>query len=195
MHSHPDAAEPLNLELRRARRADRLVLRSMLELYLHDLSEYWPYELDVHGQFGYHTLDYYWRAEDHAAFVFLVDGRYAGFALVNSDVLMPENTRWLAQFFVLRGYRRRGVASAAARQVFDRLPGRWEVGELPNNLPAQAFWRRLIADYSGGRYTDQYFTDGTWEGFVQCFDNHAYADTAGAQPEPGDPPDASPSLY
>lgn len=186
-----DATPAPLLEVRRARRADRLALRNMLELYLYDLSEYWPYELDVHGEFGYHTLDFYWREENHAAFVFLVGGRYAGFALVNNDVLMPDNELWLAQFCVLRRYRRQGVASAAARQVFDRLPARWEVGELPNNLPAQAFWRRMIADYSGGQYTDRFIKDGDWEGFVQCFDNRAYA----RRPEPGDAPEDNPSLF
>jgi predicted acetyltransferase len=170
----------LNLQVRRARRPDRLALRNMLELYLHDLSEFWPYELDAHGLYGYHTLDYYWREENHAAFVFLVDDRYAGFALVNDDVCLPADERWLAQFFVVRRYRRRGVASAAARFIFDRLPGRWEVGELPQNLPAQLFWRRMIADYTDGRYTDEFLKDGEWEGFVQCFDNRSYAPPSAA---------------
>ena len=161
--------------MRRARRSDRLALRNMLELYLHDLSEYWPYELDAHGLYGYHTLDYYWREEKHVAFVFLVDERYAGFALVNGNVWTPENDLWMAQFFVARRYRRRGVASAAARIIFDRLPGRWEIGQFPANRPSQLFWRRLIADYTGGVYTDQYVQDGDWEGHVQCFDNLAYA--------------------
>ena len=190
------AAAPPGLQVRRARRSDRLALRNMLELYQHDLSEYWPYELDVHGQYGYHTLDYYWREENHAAFVFLVGGRYAGFALVNDDVVWPENARWLAQFFVLRRYRRQGVAGAAARFIFDRLPGRWEVGELPDNLPAQAFWRRVIGDYSGGQFTDRFFKDGDWEGFVQCFDNRAYAASPAAPVEGAqDPSDENPSLY
>lgn len=169
-----------NLQVRRARRSDRLPLRNMLELYQHDLSEYWPYELDAHGLYGYPTLDYYWREAQHAAFVFLVDERYAGFALVNGNVLMPGNERWLAQFFVLRRYRRQGVASAAARIVFDRLPARWEVGELPDNLPAQAFWRRMIADYTHLQYSEQYVNEGDWEGFVQCFDNRTYAAEAAA---------------
>jgi predicted acetyltransferase len=168
-----------------------LAVRNMLELYLYDLSEYWPYELDVHGQFGYHTLDYYWREENHAAFVFLVEGRYAGFGLVNDDVVSPQSDLWLAQFFVLRRYRRRGIAGAAARRIFDRLPARWEVGELPNNLPAQAFWRRLIADYSGGRYSDDFVKDGDWEGFVQRFDNRSYAQ----RPEPGEGLDDPASVY
>jgi predicted acetyltransferase len=177
MEAKPLAAQGASqgLLVRRARRSDRLALRNMLELYLHDISEYWPYELDAHGLFGYHTLDYYWREENHAAFVFLVDERYAGFALVNDNAVTAHGERWMAQFFVLRKYRRRGVASAAARAVFDRFPARWEVGELPENLPAQAFWRGLIAQYSGGQYTDQYIKDDEWEGFVQCFDNRAYA--------------------
>ena len=35
--------------------------------------------------------------------------------------------------------------------MFDRYRGRWEVRELRNNLPAQAFWRAIIGRYTGGR--------------------------------------------
>ena len=66
-------------------------------------------------------------------------------------------------------------AQRAPQRVFDRLPARWEVGELPDNLPAQAFWHRVIAHYTGDQYRDQYVNEGDWEGFVQCFDNRAYA--------------------
>ena len=166
------------LVVRRARRADRLAVRNLLELYQHDLSEYWPYELDAHGLYGYHSLDYYWREADHAAYVFLVDNRYAGFALINADVCIPGNEHWMAQFFVARRYRRRGVGQAAARSLFDQRPGLWEVGQLPNNLPARDFWLHVIGAYTGGRFTDQFVQDGEWAGQVQCFDNRAYA-TAG----------------
>jgi predicted acetyltransferase len=32
--------------------------------------------------------------------------------------------------------------------------GRWEVREMPANAPAQCFWRQIIADYTGGAFTE-----------------------------------------
>ena len=32
--------------------------------------------------------------------------------------------------------------------------GRWQVREMPANIPAQRFWRRVVADYTGGAFTE-----------------------------------------
>jgi predicted acetyltransferase len=52
--------------------------------------------------------------------------------------------RVIGEFFVLRCHRRRGVGTRAARMLFARFPGRWEVAELSWNVAAQRFWRPLI---------------------------------------------------
>ena len=154
---------------------ERLPIARMLELYQHDLSDLWDQDLDVHGEYGY-ALDRYWGRPQHHAFVFRVAGQYAGLALVDDAVKLPENELWLAQFFVLKKYRRRGVGSAAARAVFDAVRGRWEVGQMPLNEAAQAFWRRVIGAYTGGHFTEHDFRDppdARWHGLLQCFDNAA----------------------
>ena len=60
----------------------------------------------------------------------------------------------MGEFFVLRKFRRRGVGKQAAHRLFARHPGRWEVRELPSNMPAQGFWRRIIADYTQGDFSE-----------------------------------------
>ena len=159
-----------DFEVRQARADEQHVVANLMELYLHDLSEFWDHDVDAQGRFGY-ALDGYWRLPTHAAFVFRVNGQYAGFALVNDDVCRAGNERWMAQFFVLRKYRRRGVASVAARAIFDALPGKWEVGQVPANLPAQAFWRKLIGAYTQGRFTEAEGDQEAWDGPLQWFDN------------------------
>ena len=159
-----------NFEIRRAEKSDRLPLQNMLELYSHDLSEFWPMELDAHGLYGY-ALDKYWKHETCYPFVFLVDGKYAGFALVDDSVCLADNERWMSQFFVIRRYRRTGLASIAAKHIFDAVRGKWEVGQVPKNLGAQAFWRKLINDYTDGQFTDTNYDDERWHGPLQCFDN------------------------
>ena len=158
----------VNLEVRRAQPVDRLPIYRMLELYQHDLSDIWDQDLDAHGEYGY-ALDSFWHEDDCHAFVALVDGHYAGFALVDSAVRVGESGWWMSQFFVLKKYRRRGVGEALAIDVFDRLPGRWEVGQMPENLPAQAFWRRVIGQYTGQRFEERAIVTGWWQGIVQRF--------------------------
>ena len=161
-----------DLQVRVATPDERLPVARMLELYQHDLSDVWDQDLDLHGEYGY-ALDRYWGRPGHHAFVFRVASNFAGLALVDDAVHLPENDLWLAQFFVMKKYRRRGVGSAAACAVFDRVRGRWEVGQMPLNLPAQAFWRRVISSYTGGRFVEQVLDDERWHGPLQCFDNRA----------------------
>lgn len=159
-----------DLVVRPAALEDRLPITRMLELYQHDISDIWDQDLDAHGEYGY-DLEKYWSSPRCKAFVFLVAGKYAGFALVDDSVSLSENEHWMAQFFVLKKYRRRGVGRLAARRVFDLIRGRWEVGQMAKNLPAQAFWRRVISEYTAGDYVEHELSDETWDGLLQCFDN------------------------
>ena len=149
---------------------DKSVLSRLLELYQYDLSEVWPQTLNSHGEYGF-AVDRYLRNPMLRAYLFQVDGSYAGFGLVDPDVTLPENQYWMGQFFVMKRYRRAGVGSRGARFIFDSLPGKWEVGQMALNLPARAFWRRTIAEYTHGRFVEHELHDERWDGFLQCFDN------------------------
>jgi predicted acetyltransferase len=155
------------LEVTAASPADRLPLYRMLELYQHDLSDIWDQDLDVHGEYGY-SLDRYWRGIAWP-YVFRVGGRLAGFALVDRRVRIEGDDFWMDQFFVLKGFRRRGVGGAAAIDVFDRHPGRWQVGQMPGNANARAFWRRVIGAYASDAWTEETIDLGYWQGTVQRF--------------------------
>ena len=158
--------------MRRASPDDRLPVFRMLELYQHDLVDIWDQDLDAEGCYGY-SLDRFWQEPACRAFVALADGHYAGFALVDDAVKVGSEGRWMDQFFVVRKYRRAGVGHTLATRVFDALPGPWEVGQMPANLAAQSFWRRVIGTYSEGRFTEHVLTSGWWQGVVQCFTSDA----------------------
>ena len=150
--------------------SDRPVLSRRLELYQYDMSEVWPQDLNIHGEYGF-AVDRYLRNPLLRAYLFLVDGKYAGFGLVDPDVSLPENQYWMGQFFVMKRYRRMGVASKAALHIFDQHRGKWEVGQMPLNYPAQAFWRHIIRAYTSGNYVEHELHDERWDGFLQCFDS------------------------
>jgi predicted acetyltransferase len=86
-------------------------------------------------------------------FLLWVDGRPGGFALVKRLRAAPA-TFDMGEFFVVRSYRRRGIGRFAATWLFDGFAGAWEVRQMPTNAPAQRFWRRVIADYTGGAFTE-----------------------------------------
>jgi predicted acetyltransferase len=136
---NPGVSSGPAVEVVAARVADKPVVRRLLELYLHDFSDFTGADVDARGRFGYEFLDVYWTDPDRAPFLFRLAGRWCGFALVR--IGDPHD---MAEFFVLRKYRRGGVGLAAAREVFARFPGRWQVREMRSNVDATAFWRRAI---------------------------------------------------
>jgi predicted acetyltransferase len=159
-------------EVRIATPADRQPIQRMLELYQHDLSDIWDQDLDCHGEYGY-ALDRYWEMEGFHPFVATAESKYAGFALANQAVRVGTEGRWMDQFFVLKKYRRQGVGQLLAVSALSELPGRWEVGQMPQNHAAQAFWRRVIGELTGGRYKEYEVRTGEWQGVVQVFESTA----------------------
>jgi predicted acetyltransferase len=118
---------------------DRTVVRRLLQLYHYDFSEFDGADVNPHGEYLHRYLDEYWTDADRAAFLFRVGGAWAGLALVFTGE--PHD---LAEFFVMRKYRRHGVGAQAAAALFERFPGRWTVREQLTNPAATAFWRRAI---------------------------------------------------
>ena len=174
--SNPSAAPLLSkanlqntkFEVRRAKESESVAVSQMLELYQHDLSDIWDQELDSEGRYGY-SLDRSWTRTDCHAFVVLVEGHYAGFALVDRATKVQGGGYWMDQFFIVKKHRRSGAGRILAIAAFAALPGYWEVGQMPANHAAQAFWRRVIGSYTDGVYAEQTLTSGWWQGLVQCF--------------------------
>jgi predicted acetyltransferase/N-acetylglutamate synthase-like GNAT family acetyltransferase len=157
------------VELVPATIADKSILRHLLELCLHDYSEFNGEDVDEHGLFGYLYLDNYWTEAGRHAFLIKIGGKLAGFALVRQHESTPEgqSINAMAEFLVLRKYRKVGIGARAACMIFDRFPGLWRVGQEKDNHPAQAFWRKVIGDYSGGTYRE--IQVGYWPGPTQEF--------------------------
>lgn len=141
----------MRVEVTEAAAAEEPVLANLLELYAHDFSEFTDLRLGPDGRFGYPQLHLYWAGGDRLPFLVRADGELAGFVLVRrAPAISGGGEVWdVAEFFVARAYRRTRVGTQAAREVWRRLPGRWEVRVLDSNHAARAFWRRAIADFMG----------------------------------------------
>jgi len=159
----------VNVQIAPIRAGEDSALAALLQLYVYDFSE--MLGLDV-GDDGRYRVP---PTEDRDAFLIRVDGKLAGFALhVGKSRLTGEaGVHDVAEFFVLQRYRRAGVGEHAARGLFDRFRGRWEVRQKTENTRAIAFWRRVIDRYTGGRFDEELLADERWRGPVQRFDNTA----------------------
>ena len=160
------------LELRKARSEDFPALQQMLELYQYELSDIWPQDADAQARYGY-ELERYRQDERFHAHVALEGSQYAGFALVAPAGVTRTEGHWMEQFFVLKRYRRTGTGRALAVHALRSHPGPWEVGQMPANTAAQAFWRTVIDTLTEGDYVEVKVTEGAWQGLVQQFDARA----------------------
>jgi predicted acetyltransferase len=143
----------------------------MMELYQYDFSEFEGTDLDQHGCFGYTYLDHYWVEEGRHSFIVCVDGKLAGFVLVNQYTHIPGNEHSVAEFFILRKYRQRGIGKGVAFHIFDLFSGKWEVGQTESNTVAQQFWRNVVGEYTAGQFAETVLNTESWKGPVQYFDN------------------------
>ena len=153
--SHRQGGRQVNITVRPVPFEEKPVLRNLIHLYLYDMSEFDNEDVGSHGLFEYKYLDHYWTEADRHAFFIEVDGHLAGFVLVNRHSIVVENANTIAEFFVMKKYRRKGIGSQVAREVFDRLPGEWEIRELYDNTAAHAFWRSVIGAYTSGQYQER----------------------------------------
>jgi predicted acetyltransferase len=153
----------------------RHVLDALMQLYLHDFSEYASLstshgEVGEDGRFDHFCLDTYWHEPGRVPLLVRADGRIAGFVLVNQwSALDRPLDHAIAEFFVLRKYRHARVGTRAAHLVFRQMPGRWEVPVASYNPGALAFWRGVVASLP--REVEERVGDGQrWAGTVLCFD-------------------------
>jgi predicted acetyltransferase len=154
----------------RASKADEGTLENLLHLYIHDFSEFLGMTPSEEGRFAYPTLPLYWTDVGRAAYFIRSNGSLAGFAFVSlgSRVSGDPAVFDLAEFFVVRGVRHRGVGRAAAHELFRSIPGAWEVRVNEVNVPAQHFWRRVVEQYTEGQFHSDAWTrdDGSrWNVF------------------------------
>ena len=161
----------MQIDLARASVGDAACLANLFQYYVYDLSDVVGFDCGADGRFTLPSFDAYWSDPWRHPHLVRVEGKLAGFALVHhrSRITGDENTWDVAEFFVLRKYQRRGVGGAVATRLFDAYRGAWEVRELAANHRAIAFWRRVIADYTRGAFTETVLDDERWRGPVQSF--------------------------
>lgn len=108
-----------------------------------------------------------WQLDRTALLITILDDhKPAGFAMVAREQHSQHSDYRMAEFFIDRAHRRRGIGRSAVRLILDRFAGRWEIVEYTRNPGAVQFWRSVVAGYTHGQYRErsgngevrQYFT-------------------------------------
>ena len=125
-----------------ARDDQKALIANLIQLYLYDMTESMPFPVGNDGRFQYDFFDRFWR------FPYLIHSGndIAGFAFVIDECpLTARQPCWfMAEFFVLKAYRRHGVGRGALSAILARHPGDWHVAVPLANTPAEAFWDKAL---------------------------------------------------
>jgi predicted acetyltransferase len=145
-------ADHATVGVRSAGGCERPLIENLSQFYIYDFSE-----METAGsnamEFGDHgcysplpDIDLYWRTEGFRPLLIHVRQRLVGFILINTRSRRGGSVEHnMAEFFVARKHRRRGVATEAVRQILALYPGHWEIAVAERNAAARAFWPHAIA--------------------------------------------------
>lgn len=99
----------------------------------------------------------YLSKKEYKSYFIKSSGLLLGFVIVKIRNNEPNHFIFeMEQFFILKKYSGNGIGKQAATNVFDRYKGEWKVTQVEQNYVAQAFWRKVIKDYTNNTYTETY---------------------------------------
>ena len=147
----------MSFTLLRATNEHKIVIAGLMQFYIYDFSEYLELDVADNGSFApYPDLNDYWESDDvKFPYVIKEHDKYIGFALVKFISSKSRNYFSIAEFFILKRYRGKGIGRAVAISLFDLHRGQWEVFQKEQNIPAQVFWNKVISEYTKGQFTER----------------------------------------
>lgn len=145
-------ADARTVTVRVASGSERRLIECLIQLYMYEFVWVEP-PCSIHMERGdqdcyppFANLDRYWSNEGFHPLLIHVEERLAGFALINTHSRRGDMVELnMAELFIAREHRRRGVATEAVHLILAQYPGRWEVAVAEHNVAAKMFWPRTLA--------------------------------------------------
>ena len=140
------------MELVTVRPEDRELLWNINQKYLYEMTNFYDDELDGEGNLHYGYFEEYFADPERKAF-FLYEGKtLVGFAMIHPYSNIGGKPDYvLAEFTVFPMYRRKHLAAAAAKEIFGRFGGGWEVKYSEKNTAAKSLWNKVTEGYGPAR--------------------------------------------
>lgn len=139
---------------------DYPTLCNLARFYAYDMSEFYGdepgWEMEDDGLYGV-GINYknYFANENAFPFLIRYKNELAGFAIVDKESIDPLAEYNMAQFFILRTYKRKGLGKYVAFQCFEKFRGAWEVHVMPKNKTAYLFWRSIIGEFTKNNFSEK----------------------------------------
>lgn len=149
----------MNIKITPATVSDYPMIQNMARFYVYDLSRECGFisndwALPADGLYESFDFKDYFQDDDKRAFLIKYNEEIAGFVLLSQKGLFSKTTWNMGEFFILAKFQRKGIGSHAATQIWNDLPGAWEISVIPENKNAANFWRRNILNYSGSTFKE-----------------------------------------
>lgn len=134
------------------------VIQNMARFYVYDMSEYLGMEAgwEIPQDGLYECIDFkkYWEDENSFPFLINYQAEIVGFVIIDKKGSYADIDFNMAQFFILRKFKNKGIGKYIAQQCFKKFPGTWEVMVIPGNEGAYRFWRTTIKNYTNNNFTE-----------------------------------------
>ena len=115
------------------------------------------------------NLHRYSVEDGHYSYILVKSDSIIGFALINKHFRFNSDGLAVADFYLQKGYARKGNGRKLAEHVFAQFPGNWEVAVSSKNISAQKFWKQVISSYTCGKFREK--TACSFSGFGFVFNN------------------------
>ncbi len=125
----------MNIELIKVNKNEKEKLEKLLQLYLHDLSIYFPLDFDSEKCEYKYDLDKYFN-NDFAYFI-KSDNNILGFILIDNN---GESNYEISEMFVLNNYKNKKVGTISV------------IKAVPKSEIAEKFWVKVISEYTNNNY-------------------------------------------
>ncbi|MDA9773528.1 GNAT family N-acetyltransferase [Saprospiraceae bacterium] len=104
----------------------------------------------------YPYLDLYWKDSDRIPLFVNLEKEIIGFVLINSWTECKEfdADRAIAEFYIQKAYRRKGIGKRVAFEIFNKFKCSWEIKQSLSNHKAVEFWRKTIEEYTDHRFSE-----------------------------------------
>jgi len=133
----------MDIDIIKVNNKGREKLENLLQLYLHDLSYYFPADYDSNTCKYIYNIDKYFK--DNYAYFITYNNDIIGFILLDDN---KDNNYEISEIFVISNYRNKKIADIAVTKLFNKYKGNWTIKAVPNSPIAESFWTKTINNYT-----------------------------------------------
>ncbi len=125
------------------KKKEKSTLEKLLQLYLYDLSFYFPIDFDsTKCEYEYNLNKYF---EDNYVYFIQSDEDILEFILVDNN---SNNNYEISEMFVLNNYKGNKIGAQSVIKIFDKYRGNWTIKEVPRSPVAESSWKKTVSNYT-----------------------------------------------